>query len=114
MITDPSELYRFFATPSVEVMNVMFVSADVLWASWRFSDEEKVPCLNHIYEVIGLYVTAGARMHLYIYFWIVCKIALYCDTDSVSYIKHKNEPRLIQCGNNPWYVHRIGIRRILR
>jgi hypothetical protein len=65
MITDPRELYRFLATPGIEVMNLIFASDEVVWASWRFSTEEKVLCLKHTNEVIGAYVTAGARIHLY-------------------------------------------------
>ena len=67
MISDPHELYRFLATPGIEVANLMFASDDVVWASWRFMAEEQIPSLRHTNEVIGAYVTAGARLHLYSY-----------------------------------------------
>ena len=63
MISDPQELYRFLATPGIEIEVLMFVSVDVVWASWRYIAEEKVRNLRHT-DVIGAYVTAGARIHL--------------------------------------------------
>jgi len=38
MVSDPHELYRFLATPGIEVANLMFASDDVVWyhgVSWR-------------------------------------------------------------------------------
>jgi len=66
-ISDHKELYRFLATPGIEVINLMFANDDVVWVSWKFTAEERVPNLRHTNEVIGAYVTAGARMHLYRY-----------------------------------------------
>jgi hypothetical protein len=67
MIPDPQELYLFLATPGIEVANLLFASVEVVWASWRYIDEEKIPHLRHTSEAIGAFVTAGARLHLYIY-----------------------------------------------
>jgi len=66
MISDPHEIYRFLAAPGIEVAN-LFASDDEVWASWRFMAEEQIPSLRHTNEVIGAYVTAGARIHLYSY-----------------------------------------------
>ena len=52
-------------TPGIEVQNMMFASDDVVWISWQFSLEERVPSVRHTNEVIGAYVAAGARIHLY-------------------------------------------------
>jgi hypothetical protein len=65
MITDSQGPYRFLATPGIEVAALVFASDDVDCASWRYMAEEKVPILSHTNEVIGTYVTAGARIHLY-------------------------------------------------
>jgi hypothetical protein len=65
MITEPKELYGFLATPGIEVTNLVFASDDVVWLSWKCGTEEDVPSLRHTNEVIGAYVTAGARLHLY-------------------------------------------------
>jgi len=53
------------ATPGVGVQNVLFGNDDVVWISWQYSADERVPSLRHTNEVIGAYVTAGARIHLY-------------------------------------------------
>jgi hypothetical protein len=45
MISDPEELYRFLATPGIEVENLIFSSDQVVWASWRYIDE-KIPSLR--------------------------------------------------------------------
>ena len=45
-----------------------------------------MPNLGHTNEVIGIYVTAGVRIHLYRYLNRLGENAIYCDTDSVKYI----------------------------
>ena len=99
IITDPNELYRFLSTPGIEVTNLLFASDEVVWISWRFREEEIVESLPHTNEVIGAYVTTGARLKLYSYLEQLGTRALYCDTDSVIYVTSKNEPPPIQCGD---------------
>jgi hypothetical protein len=89
MISDPEELYRFLAMPGIELTNLLFASDKVVWASWRYIDEEKIPSLRHTNEVIGASVTAGAHLHLYSYSDRLHGKALFCDTDSVFYIPEK-------------------------
>ena len=48
-----------------------------------------MPNLRHTNKVIGAYVTAGARIHLYRYLDRLCERAIFCDTDSVIYIQPK-------------------------
>jgi len=55
IITGPHELYRFLATPGAEVMNLAFVSDNVVWPLWKLSAEERVPNLRHTNEVISAY-----------------------------------------------------------
>jgi len=100
MVSDPYELYRFLATPGIEVTNLMFASDDVVWASWRFIEEELIPNLRHTNEVIGAYVTADARIHLYSYLDRLGERALYCDTDSVLFVQPIDEPALVETGDN--------------
>ena len=78
----------------------MFASDEVVWASWRYIAEEKVPNLRHTNEVIGAYVTAGARIHLYAYLEKLQKRAIYCDTDTVIYIQPTAEPQLVETGDS--------------
>ena len=65
MIKEPKELYGFLAMPGVEVMYLAFASDDTVWISWKYGAEKDVPSVRQTREVIGAYVTAGARIHLY-------------------------------------------------
>ena len=87
IITEPHELYKFLATPVVEVTNLAFPSDDVALLSWKVTAEENVPYLPHTYEVIGAYVNAGARIHLYSLFDRIQENAIYSDTESVKFIQ---------------------------
>jgi len=83
VISEPKDLYKFLATLGIEVTNLTFPNDDVVWISWKHSAEEHVPNLRHTNEVIGAYVTSGARMHLYRYLDRLGERVIYCDTDSV-------------------------------
>jgi len=48
--------------------------------------------MTHTNEVIGAYITAGARIHLYRFLDRLQKNAIYCDTDSVIFIQPSAEP----------------------
>jgi len=58
-----------------------------------------VPNLRHTNEVIGAYVTAGARIHLYSYSDRQLENAIYRDTDSVICVQPRDEPALIETGD---------------
>jgi len=77
----------------------VFASDDVVWLSWKQGAEEDVPSLRHTNEVIGAYVTAGARIHLYRFLDRLQERAIYCDTDSVIYVQPKDEPSLVETGD---------------
>jgi hypothetical protein len=77
----------------------LFASDVVVCASCRYIAYEKVPNLPHTNEVIGAYVTAGARIHLYSYLDMLKQMALCCDTDSVIYIQPDYQPALIEMGD---------------
>ena len=98
MITYPQELYKFLETLGIEVANLVFVSDDVVCPSGRYI-AEKVPNVRHTNDVIGAYVTDGARIHLYCYIDKLQQRALYCDTDSVIYIQPNVEPPLVETGD---------------
>jgi len=100
LISEPGELYRFPVTPGVEVQNMLFASDDVVWILWQYSADERVPSLRHTNEVIGAYITAGARIHLYGFLDKLQEKAIYTDTDSVIFKQPRNEPDLIEKGDN--------------
>jgi hypothetical protein len=47
MVDDPRELYKFLAMPGHEVTHLLFASDEVVWVTWRVSEEEKIPRLRH-------------------------------------------------------------------
>ena len=100
LISDLKELYRFLATPGIKVMNLMFANDDVVWVSWRFTAEERVPTLLHTNQVIGPYVSAGASFHLSKYLERIQERVFYCDTDSILYIQPRDEPELVETGTS--------------
>jgi hypothetical protein len=46
LISDTKELYKFLATPGIEVINLVFPIDEVVWVSWKFTAEERVPSLR--------------------------------------------------------------------
>ena len=92
IITEPHVLFRFLATPGVEVTNLAFASDDEVWLSCKVTAEENVPYLPHTNEVIGAYVAAGSRIHLYSFLDRLKENAIYCDTKSVIFIQPSGEP----------------------
>jgi len=71
------------------------------WVGSLGSFPQKNACRAcHTNEVIGAYVTAGARIHLYNYLDRLKDKAIYTDTDAVIHIQPRNEPSLIETGDN--------------
>jgi hypothetical protein len=99
LISQPAELYRFLVTPGLEVQNVLFASDDVVWLSWQYSADERVPSLRHTNEAIGAYVTSGVRIHLYGFLDKLQEKAICTDTQSVIFI---------QPGQEKTYTNRDG------
>jgi hypothetical protein len=104
LISDPEEPYRFLATPGIEVVHLVFAIDEVVWVSWNFTAEERVGILRHTNEVIGAYVSAGAKINLYRYLDRLQEKTIYCDTDSVIFIQPRDEPRLVETGDNFGYM----------
>jgi len=94
------EIYSFLATPGIAVANLVFANDDLVWASWRFMAEVEIPSLRHTDEVVGAYVTAGVRLHLYSNLDGLKERAIYCDTDIVVFVQPRNEPALADSGDN--------------
>jgi len=101
LISQPAELYRCLVTPGVEVQSMLFANDDLVWISWQYSADERVPSFRFTNEVIGAYITAGARIYLYGFLDKLQKKAIYCDTDSVIFIQPGQEckPTLIKTGD---------------
>jgi len=76
LISDPKELYRFLSMPGIEVINLVFANDEVVWVTWEFIADDRVPSLRHTNEVKGAYVTAVARIYLYRYLDLLQKCNL--------------------------------------
>ena len=50
-------------------------------------------------EISPAYVTAGARLHLYMYLDTLQERAIYCDTDSVKFVQPSAESPLVERGD---------------
>ena len=92
LISDPQELYRFQATPGVEVVNLMSPSDSVFWASWRYTTDQQAPSLRDTNEVVAAYVACRGRMHLYAYLDNLGERALYCETVFYLSRRRTNHP----------------------
>ena len=68
-----------------------------------------MPSLRHTNELIGAYVTAGERIHLYGFLDTLQEKAIYTDTDCVIFIQPGpgSEPALIKTGDNLGHAIRI-------
>ena len=64
-----------------------------------------LPKLRHTNEVIGAYVTAGARIHRYGFLYRLQENAKNCDTDSVIFIPPSDEPWPIVTGDKLVDIH---------
>ena len=64
-----------------------------------------MPNLPHTKEVIGTYVTASARIHLYRFLDRLQENAIYCDTDSVIFIQPSGKPWPIVTGDKLGDMH---------
>jgi len=99
LISDPQDLYRFLATPDIEVASLLFAGDTVCWISWRHANEADAPVLRHTNDVIASFVTAGGRMKLYTYQETLQTRALYVDTDSVLYLHPRDGAPLVPIGD---------------
>lgn len=72
---------------------------EIRLVSWRYSAKEIVHTQRHTNEIIGAFVIAAAKFHLYGYLDSLQEWALYCDTDSVFYIQPDAEAPLVQTGD---------------
>jgi len=86
---------------------MLFASDEIVWISWQYSADMRVPTLRRTNEVIGAYVTAGARTHLYGFLDTLQEKAIHTDMDSVIFIQPGpgSEPTLIKAGDNLSQMH---------
>ena len=90
-ITKPFELFDLLNTDQYEVSNIVFPNDSVAICYYKDSKGMHLGS-NQTNVVIASFVTAQARLKLYSELRKIGKDLVYCDTDSVFYIKGKYEP----------------------
>ena len=86
------EFYELLKCPGTEVSNLIFPKDDVVWVSWKYS-EDNVAAGKNVNAGVAAYVTTEARFKLYDYMSKLGQSVLYCDTDSVIFVKKANDPQ---------------------
>ena len=91
------EFYELLTSPCTEVTNLISPNNEVVWISWKYS-ENNVTTGENVNVAVVAYVTTQARIKLYEYLSKLCDSVLYCDTDSVIYIPNVDEPPKVETG----------------
>jgi hypothetical protein len=81
-MSDAQELYSFLVTPSIEV------TSHKVWVAWKYTKKKNMPFLIPTNEVIGAYVNYTGSTETVLLSRYAERKAIYCDTDSVFYIKN--------------------------
>lgn len=65
-VTTVEELYEFVTNLGTEVINLIFPNLDVVWLSWKYS-EDNIAAGNNVNVAMAVYITTQARLKLYEY-----------------------------------------------
>jgi len=95
-------LYELLTSPGTEVTNLIFTNVDVVWVSWKHSDDNIVAGKN-VNMAVAAYVTTQARFKIYEYLSELGECVLYSDTDSVIFIQIVDETPKVRTGD--YMVH---------
>ncbi|EFA12623.1 hypothetical protein TcasGA2_TC010250 [Tribolium castaneum] len=87
---EPESLFKLLTNPSTIVHSICVINPDVMLATWDRVDEDVTP-LKTVNVAIAAYTTAGARLELYKYLKPLGGGVLYFDTDSIVFVKRKDE-----------------------
>ena len=72
-------VYVFLRSSGNEVTNLLFSNDDMLWVSWKHSDDN-ITAGKNVNVAISDYLTTQARLKLYEYLSGLWESILYCDT----------------------------------
>ena len=75
-IADPHDQFRFYATPDIEVTNLLFTGDDVIWVTWKYM--EKKDNINILRYTNGWCVLTGTLHILYVYLVVLKDRPIYC------------------------------------
>jgi hypothetical protein len=98
IVKSEKEFYELLTSPGIEFTNLIFPNEEVAWVSWKYS-EVNVTTGKNVNVAVAAYVTTQARLKLYGYLSELGKAVLYCDTDSVIYVRKVGEPPKVTIGD---------------
>ena len=64
LVTSVKELDELWTSPGTEVTNLIFPNDDVVWVSWKHS-EDNIAAGKNVNEAVAAYVTTQARLKIY-------------------------------------------------
>ena len=98
LVSSVKELYELLTIPGTDVTNLIFPNDDVVWVSWKHS-EDNIAAGENVNVAVAAYVTIQARLKLYEYLCELGECVLYCDSDSVIFIQNVDVPRKVRAGD---------------
>jgi hypothetical protein len=97
-VTSAKEFYEPIKSPGIGVSNLIFPNEEVVWISWKYT-EENHPTGKNVNIAVAAYVTTQARLKLYEYLNQLGECVFYCDTDSVIYIHKVGQAQNVKTGD---------------
>ena len=98
LVSTEKEFYELLTSPGTEITNLIFPNDDVVWLSWKYT-QDNIAVGKNVNVAVAAYVTTGARLKLYEYLEQLGESVLYCDTDSVIYIHTVGKTQKISTGD---------------
>lgn len=93
------EFFKYVLDDSIEFVDVLHISEVLDRITYRKRTEfEDSPLTNNL--PIAVFVTSLARLHLYKYLEMLGNSVLYCDTDSVIFLRDKSKPIPIEIADS--------------
>ena len=103
MISEPQEIYRFLATPGIEVAKLMFNSDDVVWANGGLSLRKRFRA--YVTQMrLSVPMSQLERGFIYTAISTDCNRERCISTLTAVYIQPKDEPTLVETGD--WWLCR--------
>lgn len=96
VVNTKEELFELLLSPLVEISDMYFVNDKTAWISWKYTEDAAKSIVStesrNLSLITGAYTTAHGRLRLYEELYRLGDRMLYCDTDSVIYIDHIDDP----------------------
>jgi len=98
LVTSVKELYELPTSPGTEITKLIFPNDDLVWVSWKHS-EDNIAAGKKVIVAVAAYVTTEARLKIYEYLSELGECVLHCDKDSVIFIQNVDEPPKVRTGD---------------